>query len=111
MFFLGVPHYWVDDACHSEDDPPPDDVVGSWRPEDELHGVRCCTNSKCVWGHSCEKVGKTYQEAVQICADRKKKLCTKEQLLSDMCCGQAGDCDNNAVWTLTPQYEGKFGIT
>merc|ERR1712020_667205 len=38
---------------------------------------------------------------VEQCADKDYRLCTKEELMSDECCGTGGNCDSHLVWTST----------
>merc|ERR1712228_281993 len=33
------------------------------------------------------------------------RVCTKDELLSEVCCGSGGDCDNHPVWTSTLEPE------
>jgi len=42
-----------------------------------------------------------YVDAEAECLDRGKRLCTMDELLSDMCCGAGGGCDSELVWTST----------
>ena len=97
--------FYVDDGCPSESDEAPDDIVGSYQSKSFLAGVRCCGK---VWGaRSCATVGNcpadftTYDDAVSKCASVGGRLCTKQELLGDVCCGTGGSCDSRAVWTST----------
>ena len=99
--------YYVDDGCH---DPnvekiKPDDVVGFYQSENLKAGVRCCSmdGSKCETPGRCNgRNGITFSEAVDECTGMGLKLCTKEELLSEVCCATGGNCDSFAVWTSTP---------
>ena len=50
----------------------------------------------------------TFDDAVAMCEGNNGRLCTKEELLSDICCGTGGSCDSYAVWTSTfwTEYSG-----
>jgi len=43
----------------------------------------------------------TYDEAAKLCSDEGLRLCTKEELKSDICCKTGGGCHSSAVWTST----------
>jgi hypothetical protein len=97
--------YWVDDACHS-DARPKDDFTGRWWPTNKKVGVKCCSNTevKCIHGYTCNthKEAKTYGEAISICREKGDyHLCTKDEILSDICCQTGGLCDHRPVWTST----------
>jgi len=97
-----TPAFWVDDGCH-KDHTPKDDFQGMWETDfDQKYGVRCCTADVCKTKHKCTaSKGKTIDEAIQLCASFNMELCTKEQILSEMCCGKGGQCDHSPVWTST----------
>ena len=49
----------------------------------------------------------SYDDAVTYCASKERRLCTKAELLSDICCTKQVDpanqnCDSYPVWTNTP---------
>ena len=63
-------------------------------------GVRCCSENDCTTSFSCNaEEGLTYMEAVEHCEREGRSVCTREQILSEMCCGTGGNCDNKPVWT------------
>ena len=43
----------------------------------------------------------TYDDAVSQCESENMRLCTKNELFTDVCCGTGGGCDKYAVWTST----------
>ena len=49
----------------------------------------------------------TYAEAADKCAAEglreglRYRLCNKNELLEDICCGTGGQCDDYGVWTST----------
>ena len=79
-----------------------DDLVGSYQPNSFQAGVRCCDGNTCRTEGNCPGVA-THSEAVDICSEIGEgwKLCTKDELLSEMCCRTGGNCDSSAVWTST----------
>ena len=108
MAFLEERHFYVDDGCHSEVDDSSDDVVGSFKPKSFKAGVRCCANdgNTCITNVECGKGYMTYENAYSHCFAIGHRLCTKDELLSDICCGTGGDCDSHEVWTSTSSEPG-----
>ena len=97
-----IGQWYVDDGCHTEVAEVTDDVAGSYQSGSLKAGVRCCSGD----GSQCDTVGtcpgeSTYYDAVDKCAAIGKRLCTKDELLSEVCCGTGGNCDSYAVWTST----------
>ena len=43
----------------------------------------------------------TYDEAVSKCESQNMRLCTKNELFTDVCCGTGAGCDKWPVWTST----------
>merc|ERR550534_2885894 len=96
--------FWVDDGCHSELDGRSIDYEGDFRPSNELHGVRCCSNDgrTCSTSFRCDSDTKLdHQQAKSYCAREGKRLCTRTEMESDMCCSTGGKCDTESVWTST----------
>ena len=98
--------YYVDDGCHSEGYTGQDDVTGYYEDESSVAAyVRCCSDD----GTTCDTVSNcrqtsdlvAYADAEQECIDNGMRLCTMDELLSDICCGTGGNCDSAAVWTST----------
>ena len=97
-----TPRWYVDDGCHKERGKVKDDFVGAFRNNSFNAGVRCCYGEM----RYCRNVGKcpgqyTHDDAVKKCSEEGMRLCTKEELLSEVCCGMGGMCDNHPVWTST----------
>ena len=103
-YFVEGVKYYVDDGCHSENFTP-DDVAGFYLSEYATAFTRCCSSD----GSSCSTESKctdssdlvTYAEAEAKCSTKGMRLCTEEELLSDVCCATGGQCDNYVVWTST----------
>lgn len=101
--------YYVDDGCHSGEQGKNDDFVASFEPKSFEAGARCCakdSNGVSCLSHtitklSCKTDKMSYDEAVSHCEGFGSRLCTKDELLSEVCCGKGGDCDNHLVWTST----------
>eukprot|EP00121_Abeoforma_whisleri_P008809 Awhi_evm1s8091 len=73
---------------------------------DSLHAVRCCS----VDGSSCtSKIanqcynGKSYFEAYQLCEGIGLRLCSINELETNMCCSTGCNHDNRRVWTSDSQ--------
>ena len=96
--------YYVDDGCHSEGSSP-DDILGFYQSKSSYAFVRCCSTfgTSCFTISDCADSGDlvTYAEAVQKCATNGQRLCSKDELLEEKCCGTGGSCDNYGVWTST----------
>ena len=97
-------NYYVDDGCHSENHRP-DDISGFYQSESSTAYVRCCSSD----GSSCKTMSQcynstylvTYAKAKDECEANGMRLCTMDELLSDVCCGTGGRCDNYRIWTST----------
>ena len=112
---LFVEMFYVDDGCHSGEKGENDDVVASFEPKSFKAGARCCakdstgvsclshTITKLFCGNEDDSYDEllTYDEAVIHCEGFGSRLCTKFEILSEICCGKGGNCDNRAVWTST----------
>jgi len=97
-----VDEYWVDDGCHTESDNTPDDFTGGYYTSDQTYGIRCCAydGSSCDTTHHCQNdQAVTYSEASQYCASENKRLCTRTEMESGICCSTGGKCDSYQVWT------------
>merc|ERR1711953_84404 len=90
--------HWVADGCGTNN------FGGAFAPNDERHGVRCCSNggSTCKTTFNCRSGNKlTFQEAEDYCANEGLRVCTKAEIDSRVCCGSGGGCDHFRVWTST----------
>ena len=98
--------YYVDDGCQSEGSTP-DDIVGFYQSGSSRAFVRCCSTDglSCSTISDCSDSGDlaTYAEAADKCAEKGKRLCYKNELLEDICCGTGGQCDSYGVWTSTSE--------
>ena len=96
--------YYVDDGCQSEGSNP-DDYDAFYQSESSFAYVRCCSDD----GSSCDTISDcrdtddlvNYVDAEAQCAANGMRLCTMDELLTDMCCGTGGQCDSALVWTST----------
>ena len=96
--------YWVDDGCVTRGR----EKEGSFQNISYLSGVRCCSDdgSTCETPGNCPADNMPFDNAKQKCAQLGKRLCTKDQLMSGVCCGTGGGCNRDEVWTSTP-FSGK----
>ena len=100
--------FWVDDGCPENGDDP----EGEYKPKSSKECLRCCSAD----GKACNTPGEcpgdkwTKDDAETRCAEEGEgyRLCTKEELKSEVCCGTGGSCDSYQIWTSTPQA-GKHG--
>ena len=94
--------YYVDDGCKDDGG---NEVVASLETNSFLAGVRCCvkdsTGVSCITDLSCDTDKMSYDDAVAHCKGLGRRLCTKDELLDDICCETGGGCDTSAVWTST----------
>jgi len=96
---------WGVEGCTKERDRTPIDF-----PQQELTlnakaAVRCCRHSKgriecSSAGIGCPKQ-KTFAEAKQICESHQMRLCLKDELESNVCCGTGCMFDSFLIWTST----------
>jgi len=95
--------YWVDDGCHTEHDRHPVDYVGAYlQGTQDGAFARCCAGdgSSCTSPQNCLKGQPgTYAAASAVCHGLGLRLCTKDELISEVCCDTGGLCDNSPVWT------------
>jgi len=105
--------YYVDDGCHSEGNTP-DDVTGFYQSQALDAYVRCCSDdaTSCTTVSDCQKTVDVvnYDDAVAECTSIGMRLCTKDELLTEVCCGTGGQCDSHAVWTSTPYVESSYYV-
>ena len=80
-----------------------DNIVGSYQPKSFKANVRCCSmeGDKCNTLGNCPDDALTFDEARTKCESAGYRLCTKKELLSDVCCDTGGNCDLYDVWTST----------
>ena len=107
--------WYVDDGCHSECrivngkqhciDGIDDDYIGTFQTNSFGAGVRCCSNdgTTCKTQKGACPGESTYSEALKKCSDIGMRLCTKAELLTEMCCKTGGWCDSHPVWTSTTE--------
>ena len=105
MCLENIEKYYVDDGCHSELSNTKDDVIGAFLPKSSEAGIRCCTTDgkDCETPDDCPFNNVMYDNAASQCAERGQRLCTKSELLSEICCKSGGNCDDYAVWTSTKE--------
>ena len=115
------PRWYVDDGCHSEcrivngkphcTDETNDDIVGEFQPNSFAAGIRCCSDDRntckdneapcCKTQEGACPGDATHSEAEDMCLKLGMRLCTKDELLDEICCKTGGNCDSYAVWTST----------
>jgi hypothetical protein len=88
--------FYVEDGCQAREP----NIPGTFQQEASQFGVRCCS----LDGRSCVTHGlcpgsSTYEDAKSQCASLGRRLCTKDELLSDVCCSTGVQCDVYGVWT------------
>ena len=101
-YFKTLEKFYVDDGCQS-DFMSGDNVVGSYQPKSFKANVRCCSmeGDKCNTLGNCPDDALTFNEARTKCESAGYRLCTKKELLGDVCCDTGGNCDLYSVWTST----------
>ena len=77
-----------------------DDVVGTFQPNSFEAGIRCCSDDKNICENEnapCCKTQKgacpgvaTHSEAEETCLKMEMRLCTKDELLDEICCKTGG---------------------
>jgi len=94
--------HYVTDGCGEE-------IIGHYETKNFKAGYRCCSHD----GQTCTTpnatiphcgrnlLKKNFEEASSICKSNKQRLCTDQELLTGVCCGTGGLCDDGEVWTST----------
>ena len=79
--------YYVDDGCRSENSTP-DDYVGFYQSEYSEAYVRCCSENgnSCTTVNNCNNAANlmNYDDAQAECVERGMRLCTMDELLTDI---------------------------
>ena len=111
-FYNIAERFYVDDGCQS-DTASGDNVVGSYQPKSFKAHVRCCSSEgdKCYTLGNCRDADNAvnYDAARKKCESSGYRLCTKDEILNDVCCKGGGDCDFYTVWTST-SIKGKENV-
>ena len=91
--------FWVDDGCTRAGK----HHVGSFQYKSYEAGVRCCSNdgTTCETPLLCQDNKMTYGDAILKCSEDSRRLCSRDELLSKICCGTGGNCDSYKIWTST----------
>ena len=80
-------------------------MTGYYQAETSEAFVRCCSfdGTSCTTVNDCNDSDNlmSYSDAEDECSKIGMRLCTKDELLTEVCCGTGGTCDSNAVWTST----------
>jgi len=102
----GLISVWGVDGCTRERDTKPIDHPAQELKLTRKAAVRCCQNGRgqlvCVSSFvGCHRE-KTYAEAKAICEGKQLRLCSKDELESNVCCGTGCGFDNWLTWTSTP---------
>ena len=94
--------YYVEGGCRRQGE-------GSFQPKSYKARVRCCSNDgkSCDSPLDCNNHQMSFDKAVEKCKETGRRLCTKAELLSKVCCSTGGGCDDFLIWTST----GKPGET
>ena len=98
--FIGK--YFVASACPTANDLN----AGQYIPPTTKAGVMCCKEqfgSGCVSEGNCNVNAKTLQGAIFTCFIHGLRLCTRSELLSNICCGLNVHCDKVPVWSSTEE--------
>ena len=93
--------YYVEDGCPTSGI----DVEGSIQPKSYHAAVRCCANDgeSCQTPFDCPTNKMSFDDAKFKCNEMGLRLCTKDEILSEVCCGTGGGCDNHFIWTSTSE--------
>ena len=92
--------FFVGNACARD---------GSFEPKSSKARALCCKfdGSSCIAvpNSSCEKnkLNLRYHDAEVECQKIGHRLCSKDELLSNMCCKASENCDQSSIWTLTSE--------
>ena len=104
-----IAKYFVASACPTANDLN----EGQYIPPSTKAGVMCCKQplgSGCVSEGNCNVNAKTLQGAIFTCFIHGLRLCTRSELLSNICCGLNVHCDKVPVWSSTEEGGNVFFI-
>ena len=76
---------------------------------DEEHSVRCCNEvgDTCTSPEPCQ-LASTYREAILTCYDLGLRLCSRNEMVSNMCCGTGCQINQKTTWLADDtSHEGK----
>lgn len=107
--------HYIADGCTTNGNSK--EIIGHYETKNFRADTRCCSldGQKCTTptphcGRSLSK--QNFEEASSICKSKKQRLCTDQELLSGVCCGTGGRCDDHEVWTSTTStsnsYDSKY---
>ena len=88
--------YYIEGGCRRQGE-------GSFQPKSYKAPIRCCSNNgdSCNSPLDCNNHEMSFDEAVEKCQETGNRLCTRDELLSGMCCSKGGGCDDFLLWTST----------
>ena len=96
-----VDQFYVGDGCLTNGK---EKIPVGYKFKSFLANTRCCDieGVSCITPNThCPKNAVTYDKAVEKCQKEGRRLCTKVELNSGVCCGTGGGCDHHLVWTST----------
>ena len=100
IFISTLESAWVEDGCPRGGEQP----LGMYRLKTDKACVRCCSSDgfPCSTPFNCGPKNQwiTYNEAVSKCNEDGKRLCTKAELLNNVCCSSGGGGDSYLVWAV-----------
>ena len=109
-FISEVGKYYVDNPCQSEQEYDQNSLAGTFQPESLKARVSCCgmNGATCVTkGNATENCihTATYHEAVSQCTAMNMRLCNRQELLSNICCGSGAMKIRryDVAWTSTKE--------
>ena len=90
---------YVADGCSTNGK----EVFGSYEQHNSTAGTRCCSldGQTCTTPENCGNTKRNFEASSTICTSKIQRLCTEQELLTGVCCGTGGSCDNHGVWTST----------
>jgi hypothetical protein len=95
-----VGFYWAEDVCAKWSK----QRRGKFEAKEAKHSLVCCTldGLGCVGkpGDQCIEAS-TWDQANKTCADLGHRLCTKQEILREVCCFNPCGYDGNYAWTST----------
>ena len=111
-FISEVGKYYVDNPCQSEQKYDQNSLAGTFQPESFRARVSCCgmNGATCVTkgnvSDNCIHTA-TYDEAVSQCTAMNMRLCSRQELLSNICCESEAlkthELFGQVAWTSTKE--------
>jgi hypothetical protein len=91
---------WVLDGCPKVGERKLDQEVDEF----QIAPVRCCSDSMSCHSHEIGCMKQTYSDAKHTCANHGMRLCTYQEMKTNLCCGTGCNFDLELAWIARESY-------